>query len=164
MSFWYAAQKARAGHFSHSGAPFGRQTVAPRSIIALVPFAGTLAVDAFGEHGAKTPAHPGVHDVLRDAADPGGDAQEIAVHRRLRLAEGDGGDGARRIVADAGETQKLLARVGKFPAAVVYENLRRTVQVPCAGVVAQTLPELEKPLLAHCRERVHVGSSAIKRA
>ena len=123
----------------------------------LVPFAGTLAVDAFGEHGAKTLAHPGVHDVLRDAADPGGDAQEIAVHRRLRLAEGDGGDGARRIVADAGEAQKLLARVGKFPAAVVYENLRRTVQVPCAGVVAQTLPELEKPLLAHCRERVHVG-------
>ena len=52
---------------------------------------------------------------------------------------------------------QLLARAGKFPAAVVYENLRRTVQVPCAGVVAQTLPELEKPLLAHCRERVHVG-------
>ena len=52
------------------------------------------------------------------------------------------------------------ARAGKFPAAVVYENLRRTVQVPCAGVVTQTLPELEKLRFRHLRQVADRGQAA----
>lgn len=72
MPFWYAAQKARAGHFSHSGAPFGRQTVAPRSIIAWFHSPGRSQSMLSVSMARKRLRHPGVHDVLRDAADPGG--------------------------------------------------------------------------------------------
>ena len=68
--------------------------------------------------------------------------QHVAVHRRHRQAEADGGDGTRRVVADAGQGAEGIVVGGQLAAVLRTDELCRLLQVPHPAVVAQTLPQL----------------------
>ena len=71
----------------------------------------------------------------------GNHPQYISVHCRSWHAKCNGGDGSRRIAADAGKLQKLLIFAGHFTSVVLLDLYRRLLQIPHSVIIAQTLPE-----------------------
>ena len=122
----------------------------------LIPRAGTLPVDGGGELFAEHSAHPRVCHVLRAEAEPRRHPQQVPVHRRLRRAEVDGGNGGGGVVPDAGEGAQGVKAPGQLAAVLRDDLFRRALQIPGAGIVTQALPELQKPLLRHLRQSPHV--------
>ena len=81
-------------------------------------------------------------DILPGCQQPGQHPQDIAVHRRLRLAVGNGGYSTGSIVAYAGQLLQLRRLLGKPPAVLLHDLHCRLFQVPCPAVIAQPLPQL----------------------
>ena len=86
-------------------------------------------------------------DVLRIGAEPGENAQEVSIHRRYLLSEGDGGDGRRGIRSDARNPEKLRIAARHLPAVHCHDFLRCLMHIPHAGIVAEPLPELHVNVL-----------------
>ena len=89
-------------------------------------------------------------DRRRDAEISRENAVDVPVHDGGREAEGDGADGRGRVVAHALEAPDTLQRGRE--AAHRHDLLRRGVQVPGAGIVAEPLPEAEHLVLGRGRE------------
>ena len=70
-------------------------------------------------------------------------ALDIAVDGGRRLPESNGGNGGGRVGADAGECLERLRAGGKVPAVPGYEELRATVEIARARVIAEALPSVQ---------------------
>ena len=101
-------------------------------------------------------------DVLRIGAEPGEYAEEVSIHRRHLLPEGDGGDGRRGIRSDARNAEKLRIASRHLSAVHRHDFLRRLMHIPYAGVVAEPLPELHVDILRGFRQRADIRAAREK--
>ena len=108
----------------------------------LIVVAGGSRGLVFHDTGRECPLDLGVGDEAVVVVQAGKHPQHIAVHRRHRQAEADGGDGTRRVVADAGQGAEGIVVGGQFAAVLRTDELCRLLQVPHPAVIAQTLPQL----------------------
>ena len=83
---------------------------------------------------------------------PGDDPLDVGVHHEGTPAERDRGDRGRRIVADAGQSAKLV--LGRRETASRRDLARAGDQVPRAGVIAKARPFREHVLVARRGERL----------
>ena len=91
------------------------------------------------------------------AGQPCRQTQHVAVHRRDGLAEGDGGDGARRVVAHPRQGGQTLVCIREHAAVPGHDDLRGLLQIPGAAVVPQPLPQRHELLLRRVGQRRHRG-------
>lgn len=68
---------------------------------------------------------------------------EVAVDRCRRQVEGDGGDGRRRVGADAGQFAQARFGLGKAALEPPRDDAGTAVQVARPGVVAEPLPGVQ---------------------
>ncbi len=91
-----------------------------------------------------------------DAIEPAEDALDVAVEDWSSFVEGEGGDGAGRVSADAGKGLQHGHGIGD--AAVVHgdDGSCRRLEVAGPGVIAQALPRSEDMLLVGAGQRGEV--------
>ena len=112
-----------------------------------------LRYGAFGRGGG---------DVVGAGEKPGHHAKNVSVHRRLRQAEGNGRDGARGIVPDAGELSQLGRRGRQRAAVVLHEEHGGFFEIAGAAVIAETLPELQQAVFGNGGQRRNIRKLAEK--
>ena len=69
-------------------------------------------------------------------------AQHVAIHSRRGLLKANGRHCARRIRADARQLFERFGSIGKSAVLRFGEELCRFLQISCAGVIAESFPEL----------------------
>ena len=97
-----------------------------------------------------------------DRIKPRDDALDIAVDRRRRRIERDGGDGGGGIGADAGQSAKTLFARGELTAVPLDHDAGASVQIAGAGVIAEAGPGLEHVVERRRRQRPEIGPARQK--
>ena len=77
----------------------------------------------------------------REARD---DAQHIAVHSGEGCASGNGTDGGCSVTTDAGQFQEFVKLQGNLPVVFIHNDLRGFLQIACAVVITESLPEFHE--------------------
>lgn len=108
--------------------------------------------------GPEVACGGGLIDGGSDGEKPGEDADDVAVDEWGALPEGDGGDGACAVGADAGECEQVVGVVGDGSVVVVDDGDGGGVEIAGAAVVAEALPEVEDVLFIGAGE---VGDGGI---
>ena len=106
----------------------------------------------------------GEGDVPLVPGDAGHHPEHVAVHRRNGDAEGDGGDGTRRVLPHSGQSEQFLIAGGNGPAVPLHHLSGGLFQVAGTAVIPQPLPELHQGVVLHCRQGGHVGQGLHKTA
>ena len=143
-----AGQAQRPGRTDRAaGGAVGQTDGGPQLHQGLVELAGGLHREDILELSGDFFLHGGGGDVGKIPGDAGGYPQHVAVHRRIGQAEGDGGDGPGGVCPHAGQVQQGLVVGGQLAAVPLHEDVGRLLQAAGPAVIAQTLPQLQQPLL-----------------
>jgi len=93
----------------------------------------------FRHVGANT-EHPGKHP------------HHVPVDQRDSPAEGDAGNRACGVSADAGQFHQRVDSPWEFPAVVAYDQFRGEVEIPGSRIIAEAFPQLEHAAVGHARQ------------
>ena len=78
--------------------------------------------------------------VFSNAKDSCQQANHIAIKNRHRLVEGDAANRAGGVATDTGQRENVLKIFREFAAMFLHDLPRGLLQVPDAGVIAETFP------------------------
>ena len=109
----------------------------------LVGGAGPVARQPFVGAALEFLPRGGPADVVGQGEQAGKDADHVAVEHGERLAEGEGRDGGDGVGPQAGEGGERGGIGRQAPAVVAHEDLRGSVDLAGAGIVAEAFPQLE---------------------
>jgi hypothetical protein len=138
MPSWRAAHPSFSGHNTQAGLR-GAEIHQ-----GLGEIASACVGDQFGGEHAQRGL--GLRQRRGHGEQPRHHALDVAVHGGGLAVEGDGGNGARRIGADAGQRAQSFLGIGEAAAMVAHDGLGTFVQVARAGVIAEPGPGGEQIL------------------
>ena len=95
-------------------------------------------------------------------AQPGSDADHIAVDGRLRLSERDRSDRSGRILSDSRKLSELSGILGKLSAVLLHDQTCSFLKIAGTAVVAKPFPKLEKLILRTGRKTFDIGERGKK--
>ena len=100
-----------------------------------------LAWQDFGRRLPQNALASGAERVFAVADEPAQQANRVGFQDRRPLVEGDRGDRAGRVAADAGKRHQLVDGLWELAVELGDDHLCRRVQLPCAAVVAEAFPQ-----------------------
>ena len=88
--------------------------------------------------------------------DPGEYPQHIPVHRRRLFSVGNRGYRSCRITADPRQLTEFFKLRRHFPVVFLHDLLCRLLQIPHSVIIAEPLPEFQKPLFLRLRQSLYI--------
>ena len=131
------------------GAAVGQADERPQFHQRLVKVPDTVLRQHLPDGLAEFLFYGGVLDVAGVVQEAGGHPQHVAVYGGHPQVKGDGGDGPGGVFTQTGEPAQCREIGGERPVMLLHQQGGGFFEVPCAAVIAQSLPQLEELLLLH---------------